>query len=350
MPVDVAGMRIDGTRSDRIRDEELDRPAPTRPEPRRAERLARSTSTPQHDAFYAGLRQSAQVGGSSAGASPNDAERRLDALRDAYAGPYLVDGQRIAAPSMFRMNGGANQASMERHAKELDAIAARVHVSGFKARMGIASPEEVVKVTQALIEAGKLPSGAGDVATRIRAMQWEWGIGVDCANYTRNALLAATGANSKQLNIGEAGFEAFRGLDRNKAFSKVSPADVRAGDIVTLDPKPPEVWGHNVIVRSREVVTPALIERFAGPYGEEARRFLNGAGPIHVIHVDSSWGAGATGASYGGVRRDTWFFDQSTSRWGYLDHQASPPAFRTSEDGPADSDRFHGAYRARVKS
>ena len=127
MLADGSGMRIDGTRSDRIRDEELERPAPTRPEPRRAELLARHTntpSTPQHDAFYAGLRQSAQVGGGAAGASTSNAARRLDAIRDGYAGPYQVDGQRIAAPAMFRMNGGANQASMERHAKELDAIAA----------------------------------------------------------------------------------------------------------------------------------------------------------------------------------------------------------------------------------
>lgn len=350
MPADGSGMRIDGTRSDRIRDEELERPAPTRPEPRRAELLARHAGTPQHEAFYAGLRQSAQVGGAAAGASASNAERRLDAIRDGYAGPYLVDGQRIAAPAMFRMNGGANQASMERHAKELDAIAARVHVSGFKARMGIASPDEIVKITQALIEAGKLPAGPGDVATRIRAMQWEWGIGVDCANYTRNALLAATGATSKQLNVGEAGFEAFRGLDRNKSFSKISPANVRAGDVVTLDPKPPETWGHNVIVQSREVVTPALVERFAGQYGDEARRFLSGTGPLHLIDVDSSWGAGPNGAAYGGVRRETWFFDESTSHWGYIDHQASPPAFRTSNDGPAETDRFHGAYRPRVST
>ncbi|AKU96815.1 hypothetical protein AKJ09_03479 [Labilithrix luteola] len=341
-------MRIDGIRSERIRDEELERPAASRPEPRRAELLARNASTPHHDAFYASLRESARAADPGQRPSDTTAARRLDEVRDAYAGPYLVDGQQVAAPPMFRMNGGANQASMERHASELDALAAGAHVSGFKVRMGIASPDELVKVTQALINAGKLPPGSGDVASRIRQMQWEWGIGVDCANYTRTALLAATGATSKQLHIGEAGFEAFRGLDRNKAFTKVSPAEVRPGDIVTLDPKPPEVWGHNVIVRSRDVVGPTMANRFAERYGDEARSFMSGPGPVHVIAVDSSWGAGPHGASYGGYRRDTWFYDESTSRWGYVDRQVSPPKFQTADDGPADTDRFHGAYRPRA--
>jgi hypothetical protein len=298
-------------------------------------------------AFYAGLRAEAAVRVDAA-ALPRDAvvQRRLDALRDAFSGPYTVGGATIAARPMFRMNHGANTPSMESHRTEVDALAAKAGASGYAVRMGYASPRDLVKVTQALIDAGRLPPGP-DVERCIRAMQWEYGIGVDCAGYTNRALQAASGLGPEALGIHQPGAEAFRGLDANRHFSKIAPSHVRPGDVMTLDPAPGETWGHNVIVRARTVIDDAAKRGFEARLGAAAGRFLRGPGPFHAIEVDSSWGAGADGADFGGYRRDTWIYDESTRAWGFVQPGTTPPVFTVSSDGPSN-DVFHGAYRAKA--
>ena len=123
---------------------------------------------------------------------------------------------------------------------------------------------------------------------------------------------------------------------------------MRPGDLVTLDPKPGGRWGHNLVVRGNTVADEAAKAAFAAQHGPLAKAFLQGFGPYHMIEVDSSWGAGAAGADYGGFRRDTWIYDASTREWGYLDPTARPPAFAVSKSGPASDDDYHGAYRAKV--
>ena len=85
------------------------------------------------------------------------------------------------------------------------------------------------------------------------------------------------------------------------------------------------------------------LRSLGGPSGSP---FFLTPGPHYVIAVDSSWGAGRHGASYGGMRRDTWIYDESTKKWAWMDPHVSPPTFTVNDDGPSD-DRFHGAYRAR---
>ncbi len=283
--------------------------------------------TPERQAFFAGLRAQAIQRLDAPSAAPSrDAivGARLDALRDGLSGPYTVDGASVTARPMFRMNGGANEASAREHAPELRRIAARAGVSAEMVLLGRGSARDLVKVTQALIDAGHLPPPPGDVATRIRQMQWEWGIGIDCAGYTYLAAIAASGANAKALGLREVGMENFRALDGNRAFRKIDPSSARPGDVMTLDPLPPETVGHNVIVRS-----------------------LTTVGSRHFIEVDSSWGAGPYGADYGGFRRDTWIYDESTKLWTSFDPHVTPPVERTSSEGPA-GERFHGGYRPKV--
>jgi hypothetical protein len=306
-----------------------------------------SHDPPELLAFYAGLR--AETASVVDGVSPpRDAvvQQRLDALRDAYSGPYAVGGAKIAARPMFRMNHGANTPSMEAHQKEVDALAAKVGASGYAVRMGYASPRDLVKVTQALIDAGRLPPGP-DVERCVRQMQWEYGIGVDCAGYTNRALQAASGLGPGALGIHQPGTEAFRGLDANGRFTKVAPSSVRPGDVMTLDPAPGETWGHNVIVRGRAVLDGAAKRSFEARFGAAARQLLCGPGPFHAIEVDSSWGAGPDGADFGGYRRDTWIYDESTKAWGFVQPGTTPPVFTVSADGPSN-DVFHGAYRAKA--
>lgn len=312
--------------------------------PRGAEPTHHAPSARQDAALGAFASAARGTGLDAAHARDLDVGARLDAVRDAYAGPYSVDGRQVTSPPMFRINLGHNTDAMKAHAKELDRIAARAGVNGYVVRMGFGSPADLRKVTQALIDAGKLPPGPpGTEAERIRRMQWEWGIGVDCAAYTGAALTRATGRGRAALGLAPAGTEGFRGLDRNPHFRKVPPSEVRPGDVITLDAIGD--YGHNVIVRGRTTADAPTRARLSREHPELAT-FLSSSGPHHLIEVDSSWGAGADGASYGGFRRDTWIHDESTGRWAYLDRHESPERWRVSERGPA-GDIFHGAYRVK---
>lgn len=69
--------------------------------------------------------------------------------------------------------------------------------------------------------------------------------------------------------------------------------------------------------------------------------------PFHLIHVDSSWGAGLYGKDHGGFRRDTWIFDEGSHTWGYF--ESATKTFATSKIGPHD-EPYTGAFRPRIAS
>lgn len=266
---------------------------------------------------------------------------KLDGVRDAFSGPYLVDGAQVKARPMFRMNHarpGAIQTVVER-------CAARAGVPGQPAIVGQCTPKQLVKITQALIDAGHLKPGPGDVASRIRQMQWDYGIGVDCAGYSKEAI-AATAARKPELY--GPGNESFRDLDGRRAgsFARLPLADARPGDLITLDEIPPERYGHNVVVYSHATADASQKAVLGAKHGAELAAFLASAGPHHVLEVDSSWGAGAEGNPCGGFRRDTWIYDASTKAWGSFDPRATPPRFQISSRGPS-GDAYHGTYRPR---
>jgi hypothetical protein len=262
---------------------------------------------------------------------------------------------------MFRMGGGANAESAKAHRPELEAIARRAGCfdSAFGATHGCGAPRDVVRVTQALIDAGKLPKGPGSLEQRIRSMQWEWGVGVDCARYSREALTAANGLSDGKLRMYASGTEGFRDmdhplpatpknphpLDKREAWKRVDVKDCRPGDLITLDPKPPETVGHNVAVYSNEVLSADQQAALSKKDPKVAELFTS-PGPFRRIKVDSSWGAGSEGADYGGFRRESWLYDESTKQWGFVDRESGK--FVISKDGPATYDRFHGAYRPKA--
>ena len=275
---------------------------------------------PTHDA-YVDAAVTAAVRAAADGAKDAEAQKRIDAVRDAFSGPYTVDGERLVAPPMFRMNGGYNQAAANAHAAQLDRIA---KTSTQAQSSGYGGPKGLVKATQALIDAGKLPPGPPETAAlRIKQMQWDWGIGVDCASYTRAAFEAVTGESGAAYGLKDPGREDFTGLASNKArFDTVEAKDARPGDIITLKSMVGEV-GHNVIVYANTLVAPG----------------------VHRLEVDSSWGAG-TGSLVGGYRRDTWMFDETTKEWTSTNQHVSPPETLLSSKGPAD-EKLSGVFRAR---
>jgi len=324
-----------------------------------------SVATPRLD--LGRLAQSMAVSRASSSGVTSVAER-LDAVRDAFSGPYRVAGQSVVAPPQFRMKGGfqdstffapaPNQSSTEAfvrsmtpRGREVFRILTRAGVASAGAVMlGYGKPAALVKATQALIDAGKLPRlpSPATLSDCVRKMQWENGIGVDCVDYSMNALAAVRGTTVEALGLVR-GSDPF-GRDGNvkpEHFSRQPATGLRPGDIVTLkDPDPNEV-GHRVIVRDHHVVTgPSDPARGAvvAQWGATASAFFAGTGPFHVVHVDSSWGAEADGKPFGGYRSDTWVLDEGSKRWMSFSPHTGERGVLVSADGPA-GEIFAGAYR-----
>jgi len=270
---------------------------------------------------------------------------RMDACRDHASGPYRAEGEQVVASPMFRMTPHVVPRALvvELHAIGKQAGLKEGQIGALKVGQG--SPASLVRMTQALIDAGKLPSQPADLAGRIKTLQWTYGIGMDCAGYSKEALRAAHG---RDLGFYGAGIESFRDLDgkRSGAFAKVRVAQARPGDLITLDPSPGGTYGHNVVVYDNRVADPIQRAALGATYGSLMTAFLASPGPHRVLQVDSSWGAGSEGNLVGGYRRDTWIYDESTKHWASFAPGTTPPQLVVSADGPSD-DRFHGVYRPR---
>ncbi len=295
------------------------------------------------------------------------AQSKLDAYRSAFAGPYLVDGKSVSAAPQFRMAGGFNDAAAgysrdkdggkidttKPQVRELYALCAAAGVAPQHALVGAPTARELVAVTQVLIDAGKLPSGPGDVQTRIKDMQWTWGIGIDCTDYVLSAAMKVADKSRSEVtfNVGgtvvpSPGTDYFQNPETNPHLARVTAASAKPGDVFRLDAPAGEV-GHRAVVYSNTECDATKCGQLAGKYGASASAFLQG-GPVHAIEVDASWGAGEFGAAWGGVRRDTWFYNESSHAWAQLNQRADSgePKFEVTSKGPA-GEVLHGVYRFR---
>jgi hypothetical protein len=272
--------------------------------------------------------------------SPAVIQARLDAFKTRTVGPYLAEGRIIAAPPQFRMTHGYNevtsvgrgssrrQKELFENQKELFKVADKARIAlgdvGLS-RAGRGSPEQLRRVTQALIDAGRLPAGPpSTLSDRIRQMQWDHGIGLDCAGYVYGAFIATRHATPATYGLKAVENENFTGLAQNRHFRRVDPTEARPGDIFTLTARP---VGHNAIVYSHEIVQdPRRREALYARFGTRpAENFMKSEGRVHVFEVDSSWGA-EDGQPFGGVRRETWFYaegstasdDQGPLKWAQI--------------------------------
>jgi hypothetical protein len=202
----------------------------------------------------------------SAATTRTPAQEALDARTQGFSGPYTFGGQQVSSSPQFRMIGGYNDvaAGMREadpkynidltqtdHSAELSKIAARAGVNPEPARKGYPTATELVKLTQALIDAGKLPSGNGDVAARIKKMQWEWGIGIDCTDYAVIGAAKAVGATVRPTP----GIDYLDHAETNPHLARVSPTEAQPGDVFRLERKDGEV-GHRAVVYSRKECDP----------------------------------------------------------------------------------------------
>jgi hypothetical protein len=263
------------------------------------------------------------------------------------------------------MNGGFSQPHADAHAAPLRAVCIRAHAPDpTSALQGRPNARDLVRVTQALIDAGELrvPSNATDeqIAVAIKKMQWEWGIGVDCTNYVLPAALrlagkaessvhfvVLSGKEKKPVTLPCAGCDYFQSAESNPHLERVKIADARTGDVLCLD-DPKRGAGHRALVYSHDVLDASKTAALASKYGPDLAAFAT-PGPVHMIEVDSSWGAGEEGGTYGGTRRDTLFFNETTGQWAQLNARVEAPDkpfFEVTKVGPSD-ERLHGIYRFR---
>ncbi len=213
----------------------------------------------------------------------------------------------------------AHEASVKKNDPELKAIGASVGIPSGTVdaiEAGRGTPEQVQTITQALLDANKLPPAEQGEPTdvRVRRMMSNYGVGFDCAGFTQQAFLAA-----HAITRAQAGFdprimnESLSNLS-SRHFSAVAPEDARAGDVVVLGPRDPSSAepGHRLIVFDRHDATPEELARYCK---KGAGAALAAHGPVTVLMVDSSFGASGR-PSQGGVQRQTWLYDPVSGRWG----------------------------------
>jgi hypothetical protein len=270
---------------------------------------------------------------------------KIDAYFNNAAAPYTVNtpsGEQVTvkvAPQ-FHMVGGCNDVSGAKLNAALGpALSAKLAHEIDRARAGRGTPEDVTKITAGLIARGHLPPvDAKSAPEAIQALQWKYGIGVDCAGYTQRAFLAIRGKGSSETERTAMGLKAratdenFASLPTNPKFKKVDVASARPGDIMTLRPPPSENVGHVVLVRSNTLV----------PTTDAKAMGLTGKGPHRALVVDSSWGAGELGKG-GGVLRRTWIYDEGDKKWSSWD-PASKKLTPSNNTGPYDHP-LDGIYR-----
>ncbi|GMV17333.1 MAG: hypothetical protein AMXMBFR56_55570 [Polyangiaceae bacterium] len=254
----------------------------------------------------------------------SDGQKRMDLFFSAANAAYRVDGHDVRVTPAFRMQGGYGPTS-ERAAAALKKALPRELIRELGPRLdvianGKGTPEEIQRVTQALIDRGHLAAiSGGSSRDRVRQLMFDFGIGLDCSGFAYQAHAAARGAPRK-LGLQE-GIPA---PNKSKDLRKAGP-----GDLIVLGGSP----GHKVAVYSHRALPagappPSFPGRPAVPAG-----FLQG-GPVHVFEVDSSWGAGGR-APLGGVAREIWLFNESTKTWGYFDGLRGG-AFTESKKGAYD--------------
>jgi len=274
-----------------------------------------------------------------------------------------VDGKDVSAdvPLPFRINGGMNQVTPEKamalqtkaiqkggawpkDPKESKALMQAIGRNAY----GRPTPAQVKLVTDKLIKAGalepylaqvKAESGGkvdGDgLKTAIRRMQWDYGVGADCNGVCQIAYKELNG-KAPTKNPGDALIHTGKnGVSLNPNFKKVDFSDAKPGDVIKLDDVGDD-FGHNVVVTDSKTVSKADAAKLTGSPAP--------AGPLKQVTVLSSWGAGGDpDSAKGGLRKETWVYDEGSKKWGTLDGNNVK---WSKTDGPYDH-KFVGVYRAK---
>jgi hypothetical protein len=226
-----------------------------------------------------------------------------------------------------------------------------------KSAFGRGTPEQIQLVTQALINKGKLeevrkkydamPAAEfnafhGGVSrpisdeNAIKLLQWDYGVGVDCAGYAQQAFLDAHGGGRGKFGLRDIGNEDLYSLQGNGAFQRsLTPINARPGDLLILGPPPGDTAGHTLLIRDRRELTAA---DKVGLHGIGS--FASASDKVHVLEVDSSWGASYGDVTAGGAQRRKFLYNETTKQWADLSYGVVKP----SPGGPYGGHPVDGVY------
>lgn len=262
-------------------------------------------------------------------------------------GPYQVAGKQVHVAPPFRMVGGMKQEPastyVSRIQQALGSDYGRVARDVGYVTVGKGTPEQLQRVTQALIDSPTFAKySRSDTEAGVRQLMWDHGIGMDCSGYVHHALIASRAGGAAGIAIGDPLQSALQSPP-SASFQRVTPESVRAGDVMLLAANGD--GGHKVIVYARHPVPPGteVHARVASALGSgsDAR--------LHLIEVDSSWGASGDPAR-GGVKRAVWAFDEASGRWASM-HKNSRgqwAAIASDDSGPYDH-KLQGIFRPRAE-
>jgi hypothetical protein len=171
-------------------------------------------------------------------------------------------------------------------------------------------------------------------------MQWDHGVGIDCAGYVQQAFMAVHKGNRASFGFREFGNEDLMSLKGNKHFNKVNPQDVKPGDLIALDKPQGESVGHTVLVRDHHQMTPAEMSKYKDTNG-----FMKAGDKIHIYEIDGSFGGGSRG-EHGGLVRKTWMYNERTKQWAEpgMDENGNDVYEMSIENGPYNHP-MNGIYR-----
>lgn len=295
------------------------RAAPSAPEPTTDHPVERGGGGPDRARLFASARATASGGDEAT------RKRRVDDAQAAFSPPYTIGGGTVRVPTQFRMQGGHND---NPDASLLRAVPKGSVTNGEFARLraGRATPDEIRKATQLLIDGGHLPKTNEPIAKRVQDMQWTYGIGIDCAGCVQQSLVMTSGKTAEELGLKGVMLENLSRLAHNPNFEQVDVRHARAGDVFVLGaPKPGDV-GHTLLVAEHHVVKPGELPKLRGVPEDQVRAFCRPGSKVHVYALDASWGGGdkPVGA---GVRRDVWLHDETTGQWAcsHQDAEAEKP-------------------------
>ena len=298
-------------------------------------------------------------------AAPVDPQTKLDEVEKSLSPTFTVqvDGKPVTAdvPAPFRMNGGDGQPTPEKAMQLMtDAIKnggawpknpaeqKALQQAILRNAYGRPTPEGLKLVTDKLIQAGALKPyldqvksenggvvGPKELTTAIRRMQWDHGVGADCNGVCQIAYTELNGKAPTQ-KWGDALIATnSKGESLNPNFKRVSVSDAKPGDVIKLDDLHGDV-GHNVTVTDSMTISADDAKLLSA--------FPKATGPLKAVTVYSSWGAGGDKDDpSGGVRKETWVFDEGRKKWGTIE---GTHVKWSASDGPYEH-KFVGVYRAK---
>jgi hypothetical protein len=240
---------------------------------------------------------------------------RLDTFLARATPTFRTPEGEAAVPIGFYMNDSGAVPPRRGELRQLLQSAGFSHAAIEDVLVGRGSPLRVAEATQVLIDAGKLkppgPDGNPSLTDRIRQMNFEWSLGIDCAGYVALASLQALGISRESAGFAVPQKESLSNL-RARGFTAVPEGGLRAGDIISLHGNGTPAGEHRAIVRDVTPATPEEIEGIHRGWAVEGR--ARGSLKWDKVVVDSSWGGGRD-CQQGGVARNTWWYERTTGLW-----------------------------------